>query len=131
MINILIVDDDNDDSDFLRDAIQQISPETNCTMALSPDEALQGMKTKKNPRPDLMFLDLNMPHINGIQCLRVLKDNRGGSEILVVIPKTKLHRDHVEFLNLGAIHFITKPHSFKHLCKVIRDIFAKELIHGD
>jgi DNA-binding response OmpR family regulator len=133
MINILIIDDDNDDSDFLRDAIQQISSQTNCTMVSSSDEALKGMQTKKIPRPDLIFLDLTMPHINGIQCLRELKTNASVSEIPVAIYTTsKLYGDNVKSLKLGTCHFITKPSNFRYLCQmIIRQIFTKELIHGD
>jgi len=131
MINILIIDDDDDDSDFLRDAIHQISPGTNCTLVSSSTEALQDLKTKKIPRPDLIFLDLNMPRINGMQCLKELKSDPDSSEIPVAIYTTsKLHADHLESLTLGAVHFITKPSSFRHLCKIITDIFAKELIEG-
>jgi DNA-binding response OmpR family regulator len=129
MINILIIDDDDDDSDFLRDAILQISSETNCTMVSSSDEALQGMKTKKIPRPDLIFLDLNMPRINGILCLRQLKADPDISEIAVAIYTTsKSHDDHVESLKSGASYFITKPPSFRQLCHNVRKIFSQELI---
>jgi DNA-binding response OmpR family regulator len=127
MINILIIDDDNDDSDFLRDAIQQISPRTNCTIASSSDEALKGLQTKTISRPDLIFLDLNMPRINGMQCLRELKATASLTEIPVVIYTTsKSHDQNVESLRLGASHFITKPSAFRHLCQIITDVFAKE-----
>jgi DNA-binding response OmpR family regulator len=132
MINILIIDDDNDDSDFLRDAIQQISSQTNCTMVSSSDEALKGMQTKKIPRPDLIFLDLNM-RINGIECLRELKANASVSEIPVAIYTTsKLRGYNVKSVKLGASHFITKPSSFRYLCQmIIKEIFTKELIRSD
>src|SRR5688572_5240397 len=108
MINILIIDDDNDDSEFLRDTIQQISSQTNCTTISSSEEALKGMRTKKIPRPDLIFLDLNM-RINGIQCLRELKANASVSEIPVAIYTTSKLRGHnLKSVKLGASHFITK-----------------------
>jgi len=132
MINILIIDDDTDDSDFLRDAIQQISPRTNCTIVSSSDEALEGLQTKQIPRPDLIFLDLNMPRINGMQCLGKLKATAGMSEVPVVIYTTsKSHEQNVESLKLGASHFVTKPSGFRQLCQVVRDVFAKELIDSD
>jgi DNA-binding response OmpR family regulator len=132
MINILIIDDDNDDSDLLRDAIQQISSETSCTMVSSSDDALKGVQTKGIPRPDLIFLDLNMPRVNGMQCLKELKANASLSEIPVAIYTTsKSHADHVESLKIGASHFITKPSGFRQLCRIIRDIFTKELIQSD
>jgi DNA-binding response OmpR family regulator len=131
MTKILIIDDDSDDSDLLRDAIQQIAPETNCTMVSSSDEALEGMKSRKIPRPDLIFLDLNMPRINGIECLRQLKEEPEVREVPVAIYTTsKSHDDQVESLKLGASYFVVKPSSFRQLCKVISNIFTLELIHG-
>lgn len=131
MTKILIIDDDSDDSDLLRDAIQQVAPETNCTIVSSADEALLGMKTRKIPRPDLIFLDLNMPRMNGIQCLRQLKAEPDVREIPVAIYTTsKSHDDQVESLKLGASYFVVKPSSFRQLCKVVSNIFTLELAQG-
>lgn len=130
MINILIIDDDDDDSDFLRDAIYQVNPSVNCTLVSNGIDAIQGLKSKTIPRPDLIFLDLNMPRMNGTQCLRELKNDPATEEIPVVIYTTsKSHDERVETLTLGAIQFITKPSSFRQLCKYVTDILAKELAH--
>ena len=130
MVKVLIIDDDDDDSNFLRDAIHQINPGTNCTIVQNADEAIQGLETKKFPRPDLIFLDLNMPGVNGVACLRQIKNDPGSHEIPVVIYTTsKSFDDRLETLKLGAAYFVTKPSSFRNLCQIITDIFTKELIH--
>ena len=122
--------DDDDDSNFLRDAIHQINPGTNCTIVQNAAEAIQGLETKKFPRPDLIFLDLNMPGVNGVACLRQIKNDPGSHEIPVVIYTTsKSFDDRLETLKLGAAYFVTKPSSFRNLCQIITDIFTKELIH--
>jgi DNA-binding response OmpR family regulator len=94
-------------------------------MVSSFDEALKGMQTKKIPRPDLIFLDLNMPRINGIRCLSELKANANVSEIPVAIyTASNLYGNNVKSLKSGARHFITKPSNFRYICQmIIREIF--------
>ena len=128
MANVLIIDDDGDDSGFLCDAICQVSPETNCVTVENAVEAIHGLKTTQFMRPDLIFLDLNMPRVNGIQCLKEIKAELGLRDIPVVIYTTsKSYEDRAETLRLGAVNFITKPSSFRHLCQFVADVFNKEL----
>ena len=129
MINILIIDDDGEDSEFLCDAICQVNPETRCMAMANAADAIEGLKTKKVTRPDLIFLDLNMPSTNGVQCLKELKDEADLSDIPVVIYTTsKSYEDRAEALRLGAVDFITKPSSFRRLCQFVEDVFNKDLI---
>jgi CheY-like chemotaxis protein len=119
-MNILIVDDDEDDRDLFCDAVNFVDPEINCIMARNGEEALSGLKSHHYPRPDLIFLDLNMPRLNGIQCLREIKKHSGLRAIPVVIYSTsKLKEDKEATKNLGAIYFITKPSSLRELCDEI------------
>ena len=131
MTSIFIIDDDDDDIEFLRDAIYQISPGTSCTIFLNATDAIQGLKSKKFPRPDLIFLDLNMPRVSGFQFLRELKGDPTLSEIPVVIYTTsKSYDDRLETLKMGAIYFMTKPSSFRHLCTFVTDILKQFNIHA-
>jgi len=119
-MNILIVDDDEDDRNLFCDAVNVVDPEINCIIARNGEEALQGMLTDHLPKPDLIFLDLNMPRINGVQCLREIKKQQRLRDIPVVIYTTsKLEEDKVITRKLGAIHFITKPSSLRELCNEI------------
>jgi DNA-binding response OmpR family regulator len=129
MTNILIIDDDDDDSEFLRDAISQVNPDTSCAITSNAIDAIHGLKSNSLQRPDLIFLDLNMPRMSGKDCLKELKKDPAISEIPVVIYTTsKSHGEMVDTLGLGAVHFITKPSSFRQLCKYISDIFTNEFI---
>ena len=73
MANVLIVDDDEDDRDLFCIAVHELEPKINCILARNGEEALQGLQLEKFPKPDVIFLDLNMPRLNGIQFLRELK----------------------------------------------------------
>jgi CheY-like chemotaxis protein len=128
MANIVIIDDDDDDSDLLREAIQQVRPDANCFIVQSGSEAMESLTHNKIPLPDLIFLDLNMPRINGVQCLRQLKGHPELSSVPVAIyTSSKSSEERAETLKLGATYFFTKPSSFRGMCGIITDLFAKEI----
>jgi CheY-like chemotaxis protein len=131
MVHILIVDDDEDDRDLLTIAIHEVDPTVRCAMARNGQEALHGLQVMEYPRPSLIFLDLNMPRLNGVQFMKELNKDRELKGIPVVIYTTsKLQEDVEKMLALGAIHFFTKPTSFEELCKSVKDVFAKASIHS-
>jgi CheY-like chemotaxis protein len=129
MTHVLIVDDDEDDRDLFCTAVHEIDKSINCAMARNGEEALQALRKRTLPKPHLIFLDLNMPRVNGVQCLQELKKDKALQHIPVVIYSTsKLSEDKNLTHLLGAADFITKPSSFTELCKLIKDTFSKELI---
>jgi CheY-like chemotaxis protein len=131
MIRVLIVDDDEDDRDLFCIAVHEIEPRTHCIMARNGEEALQGLRLEEYPKPHIIFLDLNMPRINGFQCLRELKKDRELQDIPVVIYTTsKVEEDRQEIKNFGAVHYISKPSSFTELCSIISNVFEKEMIRA-
>src|SRR5688500_3769110 len=128
---ILLVDDGEDDRDLFCEIIHGIEPSINCILARNGQEALLGLRMAEFPKPHLIFLDLNMPRVNGVQCLRELKSDRSLQDIPVVIyanSKIKEHED--ECIKLGAAQFITKPNSFSELRRIIADVINKEMIHS-
>lgn len=128
MVTILIIDYDEDDRDLLTMAIQEIDASIKCIMARNGEEALQ-ILGKHYVKPHLIFLDLNTPFRDGVQFIKELRKNRGLQDIPVVIYTTSLVKDYVEDLKkLGAMYFITKPHSFKDLSQRLQEVFTKELI---
>ena len=129
MANVLIVDDDEDDRDLFCIAVHELDAKINCILARNGEEALQGLQLEKFPKPDLIFLDINMPRLNGIQFLRELKKDSHLQVIPVVIYTASLQgQDLEEAKELGAEHFFAKPSSFRALCKIIKDVFTKEMI---
>src|SRR5688500_4429665 len=120
---ILLVDDDEDDRDLFCEVIYDIDPSIHCVLARNGQEALLGLRMEEFPKPHLIFLDLNMPRLNGVQCLRELKTDRSLQDIPVAIyttSKIKEHKD--ECIELGAVHFITKPNSFTELRRIVAEV---------
>jgi len=105
----MIIDDDSDDSELFCETVHDIHPDIQCISMISCPDALNFLK-KSMQLPDLIFLDLNMPRMNGKQCLEELKKNDRLREIPVIIYTTsKIQDDVLETKRLGAFDFITKP----------------------
>ena len=117
---ILIVDDDADDIELFCLAVGEIDDTIKCIHARTGEEALQLLRKNLLRKPDYIFLDLNMPRMNGKQCLGMIKKDPEFSEIPVIIYSTsKLPEDYKETKSLGAVHFLTKPSRHADLKKAI------------
>jgi len=119
---ILLVDDDADDQLFFVDAVKEIEPEIDCDLANNGVEALEQLE-KKPPPPSLIFLDLNMPLMNGFECLAELKKAEEFKEIPVIIFTTSNQaKDKERTISMGAKMYLTKPPDFNSLKEKLQDI---------
>jgi CheY-like chemotaxis protein len=76
-------------------------------------ELMEYLANNNNNLPQLLFLDLNMPRKNGLECLKEIRSNRKLAEIAIAIYSTSLAEKDIEetFIN-GANVYINKPNSF-------------------
>ncbi len=118
---VMIVDDDVDDIEFFCEALNEIDASLQYLTALNGVDALSKLRSDKNVLPHFIFLDLNMPRMDGKQLLKELKNDYVLKNIPTIIYSTSsMSTDIEEAKALGATHFLTKPSSFKKLCD---DIF--------
>lgn len=115
-IDFLLVDDDNDDSDLIYEVLKEIDCGVNYTYAMEGAEAFQILE--KDYMPSIIFLDINMPGMNGWQCLVKLKSNEKLKDIPVVMYSTSSYQHEIEkAFELGALAFFTKPNHYSLLKK--------------
>ena len=115
-----IVDDDTDDQELFMEAVKEVDESIKCLTASNCEEALDMLKNRKISLPDVIFLDLNMPRLNGKQCLAEIKKEANLRDIPVIIYSTSSEkRDMEETSRLGAAYFLTKPNKFEELCKAM------------
>ena len=120
---ILLIDDDPDDQLIFTDALSEINNEVNCFVASNGQDALVCLQ--QIPEPLLIFLDLNMPVMNGFEFLTRIKQSHQHKEIPVVIYTTSDHpRDKSETLAGGAYMFFTKTADFKTLKVKLQEILS-------
>lgn len=121
---ILLIDDDADDQDIFKEALKKIAPGTMCHTAFHWEEAEIKLKDRESALPAMIFLDLNLPRLNGKECLVEIKKMRELSTVPVIIYTTSSSsRDKAEVSRLGADHFMTKHHSFNDLCDALSEVF--------
>lgn len=122
-----IVDDDIDDQELFIEAVREVDTSISCFPVSNCEEALALLVNAKTNLPDMIFLDLNMPRLNGKQCLAELKRHAHLRDIPVIIYSTSSEkRDIDETTRLGAAHFLTKPNRFEDLCKAILFVLSKD-----
>lgn len=125
--HILIVDDDPDDAELFIDGLRKVDGTIHCTHANNGHEALHLLRLNPDFRPDYIFLDLNMPRLNGKQLLGELKKFPELRNIPAIVYSTsKLKQDKEDTRRLGAVHFITKPYRLSELCESIRFVLAEK-----
>ena len=126
-ITVFIVDDDQDDRDMFCEVVKEINERINCKVFSNGQEALQVLQ-KHEVLPNFIFLDLNMPRMNGKQFLTNIKNMPCLCSIPVIIYSTsKLDEDKEETKKLGAEYFLTKPTSMQQLKKELESVFAKKI----
>ncbi|GEP51384.1 response regulator [Flavobacterium noncentrifugens] len=119
--DILLIDDEDDCEIFLF-AIQKVYGERNYTTRNHAAKALQQLEMQQL-QPDLIFLDLNMPVMNGVQFLSEIKKNARLKEIPVIILTTSSQPELMEQTKaLGAHDFVTKPSDFSDFVKIFESI---------
>jgi CheY-like chemotaxis protein len=122
---ILLIDDDDDDQFIFLAALEDVAPASHCHISNNTLEAFQYLYAGTET-PDMLFLDLNMPMMNGFEFLLVLKNDPRFSPIPVIIFSTSdSPEDQDRAKELGAVQFITKTADIELLKKDLRFIFNK------
>jgi CheY-like chemotaxis protein len=118
-IEFLLVDDDSDDSDLIFEVLNEIDSSIKYTYAMDGPEALTMLE--EGYTPSIIFLDINMPGMNGWQCLSKFKANGRFKNIPVVMYSTSSYQHEIEkAFELGALAFFTKPNHYSLLKKNIK-----------
>lgn len=121
---ILNVDDDAEDREFFCEALREIDSSIICLLADSGAQALSILQNHQ-PLPDYIFLDINMPLMDGKACLKHLKTIPGLKQIPVIMYSTSTDtREIRECYALGAEDFLIKPNNYEKLVNDLTSIFA-------
>ncbi len=122
---ILLVDDDEDDQSIFLAIVEKIRPALKCATAWNGIDALN-IISASDPLPEMIFLDLNMPLMNGHQFLTEITKDTRLRNIPVIVLSTSSHLPTREkaLLELGAWHFFTKPSSMSDWEEQLRPVLT-------
>lgn len=117
----LIVEDDMVDVMTIKRAFIEAGIENPLLVSHNGEEALAQLK--RGPIPALIFLDLNMPRMNGLEFLENIKSSKEFCSIPVVILTTSNERrDIQESFRLGAAGYMVKPIDYPEFTKMIKTV---------
>jgi len=122
-ILITLADDDEDDRLFFTDAFEELKISTIVNTVNNGRELLNFLNHPETVLPNIIFLDLNMPILNGIDCLKEIKRDEKFKDIAIAIYSTSSSDQDVEnTFVLGANIYIKKPSNFNDLKKILSDV---------
>ena len=129
-IRILLVEDSSDDVFFFRRAIQKCGLSAVMTIVMDGVEAIDYLLHQgkfgdqaAHPPPDIMFLDLKLPHVNGFEVLERMKQHAECPSPPVVVLTSSSHPEDQERAEaLGALLFLTKPPTPEQLRQVLQKV---------
>jgi CheY-like chemotaxis protein len=127
---ILLADDDEDDRILFTEAFSELKIKTNVYTVNDGIQLMEWLNNNENPMPHFLFLDLNMPRKNGMECLKEIRSNERLKEIFLAIYSTSDNQKDMDetFMN-GANVYITKPSGFKELKALLQKAVAATLVY--
>lgn len=124
--HLLIIDDDLEDQEIFIEAVHEVNDAIHCYTFGSGDTALMQLLKPGMDLPDIIFLDMNMPKLNGKQVLKEIKEKPSLKNIPVIMYSTSFApRDLEEMQRSGAAYHLLKPSKFDELISVLEDILSK------
>lgn len=122
-INICLADDDQDDRLFFTEAFDELKIKTKVNTFNDGVQLMNYLNDDNSVLPNVLFLDLNMPKKNGVECLLEIKKNKKFNDIAIAIYSTSSSEEHIEetFIN-GANIYIKKPSDFESLKKILAEV---------
>ena len=120
---ILLVEDDVVDQMTVQRAMKDLHMTNRLDIAGNGEEALVHLRHGEKERPCIILLDLNMPRMNGIEFLRVIKRDESLKHIpVVVLTTSKEENDKIESFKLGVAGYMVKPVDYMGFVDVVRTI---------
>ena len=124
-LHILLADDDEDDRLFFKDAIEEVKVKTVVRIVEDGVQLMDYLNKPEISLPNVVFLDLNMPRKNGMECLKEIRSNHKLKDLSIVIYSTSASEEDIEATFVrGANVYIKKPNDFDELKRVLRQVLS-------
>ncbi|MCA1917951.1 MAG: response regulator [Flavobacterium piscis] len=123
-IKIILAEDDKDDQELFMEALNATKVPSEVITVGNGEELVNTLKDPAEPKPDIVFIDINMPVKGGKQALEEIKSDEKLKEIPAVMLSTSNHPNEIEeTFNKGANLFVQKPSSFSGFILILKKVF--------
>ena len=120
---ILLVEDDKVDAMTIKRALQEINVTNELKIVGNGEEALEFLRDGHNEKPAIILLDLNMPKMNGIEFLTIIKQDNELKRIpAIVLTTSRDEQDRIDSFNLGVAGYMIKPVDYLQFVEVMKTI---------
>jgi CheY-like chemotaxis protein len=120
---ILLVEDDYVDVMTVKRALGEINLLNDLVVAENGEQALEYLEDSSNERPGIILLDLNMPRMNGIEFLQIVKNHEQHKIIpIIVLTTSSQEKDRVESFKMSVAGYMTKPVIYTEFVEVVKII---------
>ena len=120
MLTILLVDDDVDEYDLFNTALKQVNEDYYLIHVTSCNDLASTIRTHN---PELVFLDINMPGMSGIECLKSIRADKKFESLPIMIYSTSNNRMNIQqAFDNKANYYIVKPYSIKGIIKALEKV---------
>jgi len=120
---ILLVEDDNVDVMTVKRALKDLNIKNQLVSTANGEEALEYLKNNGNNKPGIILLDLNMPKMNGIEYLTIVKADESLKKIpVVVLTTSSQQQDIVECFKFSVAGYIVKSVDYAEFTEAINTI---------
>lgn len=124
-LKIILAEDDNDDQELFIDAVDATNVPAEIITVGNGEELVNTLKDDSEPKPDIVFIDINMPVKGGKEALAEMKSDEELKDIpAVMLSTSNSQKDIEDTLNKGADLYIQKPSSFKGFILILKKVFV-------
>jgi CheY-like chemotaxis protein len=128
-----LVDDDADDAEIFCHTLSRRVPGTECHSVENGLQLFDHLSNRPTEKPDIIFLDINMPMMDGWECLKKLKESSSYKTIPTIMYSTSSAKRDIEMAyRLGAQLFVTKPEDITELAEILKIVasHSQESLRG-
>lgn len=120
---ILVLEDDIVDAMTVRRALKENEIFNDVVIKKDGEEALEYLRNKSNELPSIILLDLNMPRMNGVEFLKIIRqDEKLVSIPVVVLTTSRSEQDKIDTFKLGISGYIIKSVNYHEFVEIIKTI---------
>jgi CheY-like chemotaxis protein len=123
MRTLLLIDNNKDDLQFMKEAISSVDPFIQSLSFVYADEAMKALHHNLIVKPDIIFININMPAKSGLKCFLELRNTETFNDIPIFVYASKITAEIAESLkDAGATIAFEKPNTIRSWKESINDI---------